>query len=71
MAENENLKLLINKEDLKKIAGDLRGIKSRDDKKDRSCKFLEKTKSFFSKKFKNLNIKNFLNTTFISDYFRC
>lgn len=69
MAENENLKLLINKEDLKKIAGDLRGIKSRDDKKDRSCKFLEKTKSFFSKKFKNLNIKNFLKKNFYFQLF--
>ena len=57
MAENENLKLLINKEDLKKIAGGLREINSHDDIEGKSCKFLEKTKSFFSKKFKNLNKK--------------
>ena len=60
MAENENLKLLINKEDLKKIAGDLGEINSHDDIEGKSCKFLEKIKSFFSKKSKNLNIKNFL-----------
>ena len=66
MAENENLKLLINKEDLKKIAGDLRGIKSRDDIEGKSCKFLEKTKSFFLKNSKNLNIKNFLKNYFCS-----
>ena len=59
MAEKENLKLIINKEDLKKIAGDLKEIKSHDNKKDKPCKFLEKTKTFFSKKFKKLNIKKF------------
>ncbi|MDU6099175.1 hypothetical protein [Peptoniphilus harei] len=49
---------------MKKIAGDLRGRNSHDDIEDKSYKFLEKTKSLFSnisfKKFKNLNIKNFL-----------
>ena len=68
MAENENLKLLLNKEVLKKIERDLREINSHDDKKDRSCKFLEKTKSFFSKKYKNLN-KKFPNKNFVSNYF--
>ena len=47
MAKNENLKLLINKEDLKKIERDLRESKRHDDIEDKSCKFLEKTKSFF------------------------
>lgn len=60
MAENQNFKLLINKEDLEKIAGDLRERNSHDDIENKSCKFLEKTKSFFLKKFKNFNIKNFL-----------
>lgn len=60
MAENENFKLIIYKEDLKKIVGDLRKINSHDDIEDKSCKCVEKTKSFFSKIFRNLNIKNFL-----------
>ncbi len=47
MAENENYKLIINKEDLKKIAGDLRERNSHADKKDKPCKFLEKNKIFF------------------------
>lgn len=64
MAENKNLKLIINKEDLKKITGDLREINSHDDIEDKPCKFLEKTKSLFSKKFKNLNTKNFLKKNF-------
>ena len=49
MAENENFKIIKNKEDLKKIAGDLRERNSHDDKEDKLCKLLEKTKSFFSK----------------------
>lgn len=39
MAEKGNFKLLINMEDLKKIAGDLREIKSHDDKKDSLVNF--------------------------------
>ena len=64
MAEDGNFKFIINKEDLKRFAGDLRERNSHDDIEDKSCKFLEKTKSFFSKKFKNLNIKNFLKKNF-------
>ncbi len=46
MAEKGNLKLIINKEDLKKIAGDLREINSHDDIEVKSYKFLEKNLSF-------------------------
>lgn len=60
MAEKENYKLLISKEELKNIAKYLKENESHDNKEDKSYKILEKIKSFFSKKFKNLNIKNFL-----------
>ena len=70
MVEKEDYKLLISKEEWKNIAKYLKENESHDNKEDKSYKILEKIKSFFSKKFKNLNIKNFLNTTFISDYFR-
>ena len=39
MAEDGNFKLLINKEDLKKIAGDLREINSHDDIENKFCNF--------------------------------
>lgn len=59
MAENENLKLLINKEDLKKIARDLRGIKGHDDIEDKPCKFLEKNKISLFKKIQEFKYKKF------------
>ena len=60
MAEKENFKLIMSKEECKNIAKYLKENESRDNKEDKSYKILEKIKSFFSKKFKNLNIKNFL-----------
>ncbi len=60
MAEKENFKLLISKEEWKNIAKYIKETETSDDKEDKSCKIVEKIKSFFLKKYKDFNIKKFL-----------